>query len=216
METTPDLYDGERIPAPRDAAVQVFLDTLRKEHCRFLEAVGRARSTLGRESGQLAHVTAIQTRLTRQFFDAQFAIMQRRAQVDVEVAAIGRAAAELADATVGTAREQVAAGLTPRVLHPSAGSEFSSFALPAEASRSTRQELAALGVAVVTTKDEADALELLLEDAFQPDEPDGAAAEREMAAMLENWWAAEKQEGNAVIDSSMTSAPNSGPMNVIS
>lgn len=199
METTRGLPDAESVRVDVQSDADVFFATLRREQARFLDAVGRARSLLGRESGQLAHVTAIQLRLTRQFFDAQTAIMRRRAEVDAEVTAIARAADELALATVGTAREQVAAGLVPRLMHPSAGHAAEMRAELGEP-RSGRQEIAALTMSVVTTKEDAEALGLLLEDAFLPDDPDGEMAERQLTALLEEWWAAEKQEGTAVID----------------
>ena len=57
-----------------------------------------------------------------------------------------------------------------------------------------------LGAAVVRTMAEADSLARVIDDAFEPDDPDGAAAERQLSGLLDEWWRAENQEGRAVID----------------
>ena len=125
METAPRLYHVVTLPADRSVGVDAYFETLRKEHGRFLDAIGRARSLLDNESGQLAQVTAVQGQLTRQFLDAQRSIMKRRAEIDAEVAAIGGAT---------------------------------------------------------------------------PDVPVGAAAQRQLAALLDGWWHAENASGRAVVD----------------
>ncbi len=200
METTRP-HPVEQVHAGRPAAADAFLEALRVEQARFLEAIARARSLLGHESGQLANVAAVHGRLTRQFFDAQRTIMSRRAELDAEVAAVGRAADERADAQLAVARERIAAGS----LHDDAAEsgdlhERARAAAMLGRERSTRQQIAALGVSVVRTMDDVDALATVINGAFELDEADGVVAQRQLTALLDGWWQSELQEGRAVID----------------
>lgn len=192
METGARFHD-DGLNKPSDARVDEFFDTLCREQIRFLQAFGHARSLLGSESGQLAHVTAIQGRLTRQFFDAQRGLMRRRADVDAEVAEIAAAAAQYSSELVEGARAQVAAGLVPPT-------RIGRDVVVAEGELSDQQQIASLGVSVVHTMEEADVLAAVINDAFESREPDGAAAERQLAAILDEWWAVELQESGAVVD----------------
>ncbi|MCU1366779.1 MAG: hypothetical protein JWN39_2418 [Ilumatobacteraceae bacterium] len=184
----------------RTPAVDAFLDTLRKEQDRYLAAVRQAASVLRREPGQLGCVAASHGRLTQQFFDAQRLILSRRADVDTEVAHVGLAAEAHADAMVRAARTKaIASGTIDRVtvvkrVRPAAPE------LNDGVSRSARQEIAALGASVVHTTAEAEALAGVINAAFEPEEPDGAAAQRQLAALLDEWWTAENHEGRAAID----------------
>lgn len=200
MDTSPRSHHVETHSAAGNAEVEGFFDTLRTAQSSFMATVGHAHSLLGRESGQLAHVAAIQGRLTRQFFDAQRAIMMRRAEVDAEVAFIGSVTEDEAGARVAAARTQ-AGDVTalPVMARAAAPVEFS-YADPAPVHRSARQEIAALGVAVVRTMSEADSLAAVIDEAFEPDEPDGAAAQRQLTSLLDEWWRVENQEGRAVVE----------------
>ncbi|MDP2292121.1 MAG: hypothetical protein Q8M22_13100 [Actinomycetota bacterium] len=200
METTRP-HPVEQLPAGRPAAADAFLDTLRAEQSRFLEAIARARSLLGHESGQLANVAAVHGRLTRQFFDAQRTIMSRRAELDAEVAAVGGAAEERAAAQLAMARERVAAGsVGDDVAESGEMDDPARTAAMTGRERSTRQQIAALGVSVVRTMDDVDALATVINGAFELDEADGVAAQRQLTVLLDDWWQAELQEGRAVID----------------
>ncbi|MGB8859100.1 MAG: hypothetical protein WCC60_07590, partial [Ilumatobacteraceae bacterium] len=137
---------------------------------------------LGSGAGQLGNVMAIQQRLTRQFFDAQRSILTRRAEVDTEVAAIEAAAG--------------AGGAAARHLHP-AGSARSGVRC---ADTAARQEIAALGVSVVRTVDDVEAFAEVINDALAPEEADGVVAQRQLAAVLDEWWRMENQEGRALVD----------------
>ncbi len=90
MHTISRLDHSETLTDDRQTGVEAFLDTLRAEQSNFLAAIREASSLLGRGSGQLAHIAAIQSRLTQQFFDAQRQIMTRRAEFDEAVAHIAR------------------------------------------------------------------------------------------------------------------------------
>lgn len=201
MDTSARFHDGGRA-TDGDARVDAFFATLCREQARFLQEFGRARSLLGSESGQLAHVTAIQGRLTRHFFDAQRGILLRRADVDAEVAAIAAAAAEHSFALVEGARAQVAAGLIPPARDERTSAPISGLVpvIPAEGELCDQQKIASLGVSALHTMEEADMLASVINDAFESREPDGAVAERQLAALLDEWWAVEVQEGGAVID----------------
>ncbi len=145
METAPPNPVVEALSAPSNDRIDTFFTTLRREQASFLDAIGNARAALGDGSGQLAHVAAIHCNLTRQFFDAQRAILARRADVDVEV---------------------------------------------------TRVLAATRGAAQL----EGNELGQLIDDAFEPGAPDSAAAERQLASLLDEWWVAENREGLAVIN----------------
>lgn len=216
METTPRLDDVEKSSRhPRasasESAVEVdqFFAALRAAQAGFMDVIWRAQAQLGRNSGQLSHVAAIQGRLTRQFFDAQRSIMMRRAEIDAEVALIGSAAEAQADELVSAARVRaVAYGTHERSAAPMARRcvprpdvvVIETGADADVAVRSPRQQIAALGAEVVRTMADADSLSRVIDDAFEPDEPDGAAAERQLSQLLDAWWRAENQEGRAIVD----------------
>ncbi len=65
---------------------------------------------------------------------------------------------------------------------------------------SIRRQIADLGVSVVRTGDEADALAQIIDEAFIPDEPNGVVAKRQLRELLDDWWRAENQEDAAAID----------------
>lgn len=223
METTPRLDDVEKVPSrPRRASadqnaveVERFFAALRAAQVGFMEAVGQAQAELGRDSGQLSHVAAIQGRLTRQFFDAQRSIMMRRAEVDAEVALIGATAEEQADELVSAARAKATASALherstvpasrrclprPEMFVSTSSVDIAADTQVEPPQRSPRQEIAALGAAVVRTMADADSLARVIDEAFEPDDPDGAAAERQLSQLLDAWWRAENQEGRAIID----------------
>ena len=63
----------------------------------------------------------------------------------------------------------------------------------------TRQEIAALTGVLVRTKADAEQLAAVLDAAFEPDDLDGTAAERELASMLDDWWATENESGRSIV-----------------
>ncbi len=159
----------QTLAAPDHSAVETFFDTVRKEQLRFLDAVAQARAQLGATSSQLAQATAIHGRLTRQFFDAQRSIMRRRAEVDVQVA---------------------------RILSGECDHELGRLDV---GSPTTGQEIATLTGVLVRTKADAEQLAAVLDAAFEPDDLDGTAAERELASMLDDWWATENESGRSIV-----------------
>lgn len=106
METAP-LHNAGGTQAELSVGVETFFDTIRKEHERFLDQVGRAQSLLGHAPGALAQVSAIQLRLTRQFLDAQRSILARRGQVDAEIARFASDAEQHAIEVVAVAQARV-------------------------------------------------------------------------------------------------------------
>jgi hypothetical protein len=183
------------------AEVSQYFEALRREQARFLDAVGQATSALGQQTGHVAHLSAIQGRLTRQFFDAQRLILQRRAETDAEVA---RIAAETEDHANVVLASAVAHAAADQFAPLSAGGPSEDLAVPADptaiVAESTRQAIAALGVLAMRTKADADALEHVINDALAPTEPDGARMERQLQQLLDDWWASEAQEGRALLD----------------
>ena len=85
METEPTYCHVSSLSADGDSGALAYLDLLRHEQTRFLDALGAARSLLG-GSGGLIRATEIHSQLTRRFFDAQRAILRRRAEHDAAVA----------------------------------------------------------------------------------------------------------------------------------
>lgn len=203
MGTIPRFHEVENSPAERTPAVDAFFDSVRQEQGRYLAAVRNAASVLCREPGHLGCVAAVHGRLTQQFFDAQRLILIRRAEVDAEVARIGMTAEDDADAVLHEATSQaIASAGVDRVTILRRTDRTSSVRAvdAATASGSPRQQIAALGAVVVHTSADAEALAGVINAAFEPDEPDGAVAQRQLTSMLDDWWAHENQEGRAAID----------------
>lgn len=63
-------------------AAATFVDTVRQEQLRYLATVGAAQMRLSREAPLVAAAAAVHVRFTRQLFDAQRTLLQRRSQVD--------------------------------------------------------------------------------------------------------------------------------------
>ncbi len=181
-----------------DADVARFFATMKQEQARFLHAFATARGDIGDRHGQLAQISAIQCRLTRQFFDAQRLIMERRAEVDAEVARIAAETEEHANVVLAAAVANVAAGVFPP---PSPDDRRDALADPdGSLERTTRQALHALSVLAMRTQHDTAALEQVINDAFEPAEPDGARAERELQRLLDEWWEHERIEGRALVE----------------
>ncbi len=83
MQTTVD-HPIAAAATPRNTQVAEYLETLKREQERYLDAIGCARSVLGDGRSQLAQMSAVQGRLVRRLFDAQRAILEQRARVDEE------------------------------------------------------------------------------------------------------------------------------------
>ena len=207
MKTLPRPHDADMPSVPASAEVAAFLATLRDEQARFLTTIRQAASLLRADSGQLALVAATQCRLTQQVFDAQRAILHRRADVDAEVARIARSTDEQALIAVGDADDGVLVAIshspptrTARRRHRPMAVRRDTIAVADGPRRSPRQEVAALGVALVRTKADVDSLERVIDEAFEPGEPDTAAMQRQLAAVLDEWWRVEQMEGHAAIE----------------
>lgn len=182
-ETPLAAFQG-RAASPVTAEVAAFCDTVRTEHLRFLHAVGDARAHLGQEHSELAKAAAIHGRLTRQFFDAQRSILLRRAEVDAEVDGIAKEAEANAAAVAGDARRRAA-----MLAHP-AGSD----------THPPMSSAAEIPLHVSPLVGEPDALTAVMDQVFMPREADGVVEQRELAGLLDGWWAAEQQEARAKID----------------
>ena len=195
----------EQVNPPASCATDAFLDSLRREQAAYLDALRQAAARLSPHDGQLACVAASHTRLTQQFFDAQRAILARRAKFDVEVARITATADADADALLAAARSgwtvsssdaSVTRGL------PVGGDRRS----VARDRSSVSQEVAAIGFNVVRSGDEARALAPLIAAAIAPCEPDGRAAQRELTDLLDRWWSAENQGCLVMLDDARAQA----------
>lgn len=192
METT-RLHAPERPPTVAPATgeavlpgdVAAFGEAVRKEHQRFLSALGDATARLGGGARALAGTAALQHQLTRQFLDAQRSILLRHAETQAEIGRIEFEAALDSAAQVAAARRRAAA----MEAHPAAGAR-------------TALQPIATGLA---TWDSAPATDTgvmadIVDSVFQHREPEGASARRQLTELLDGWWTAEQQEARAKID----------------
>lgn len=202
METITRPNNGDVPRSANSDDREAFLEFLKQEHARFLDSFRQACSLLDRRSGQLAQIAATHGRLTRQLFDAQRSILKRRADVDAEVARIGRAADDDATSIVEAARIEVLLGdvIAPCIDEARLVNAKGSGDLGACGSASARPEVTSLAMAVVRTTAEADSLAGVIDDALEPAEHDGAALQLALGTLLDDWWDAERQEGADVID----------------
>ncbi len=72
--------------ATASADAVAFVDTLRAHQQQYLESVGAAGSLLCDDTGHLSELAASTTQMTRQFFDAQRALLTRQASYDAQYA----------------------------------------------------------------------------------------------------------------------------------
>ena len=202
MYTTVETPRADASPQPRSPQVQSFFDTLRREQEHYLAAIGNARSHLGKDAAQLAHMSAVQGRLVRRFFDAQRAILERRADVDSEVAAVLADAEQRAFAAIEEAQRLVAVvgleqdapeGLS--TLPPPAGAPVDLGLAP-----SVHRAVAPSTLGSIRTGDSMGDLARVIDDAFAPGHIGGPAYEQQLDAVLDEWWAAERQESKALVD----------------
>ena len=169
------------------AATETFLDVLRSEQFRYLDAVAEANELLRTEPGRVALIAALQNRLTQQFFDAQRSIIMRQAVYDVEVQRIEERAETDVQGIVAAARSRIRALAAAGVpLAPPAGSPVVDAPAPEP------------GVALARRTEEA--LAGLPEAAFVASEPDPEAVQRQLGTLLDQWWSALNQDGQSQID----------------
>lgn len=102
METRQRVNDVAQLTPRRAADADAFLAAVRKEHARFIDALGQAAALLGGGSAQLEQARAAHVQLTRQFLDAQRSILQLRAETDKELALIGAVPGEPAPCDAAT------------------------------------------------------------------------------------------------------------------
>lgn len=193
MDVTPPLAPSATNPSPtsKPADVEAFLDRISSEHRRFIGALNEANRELTTD-GQLIRVASIQTRLAQEFLDAQRAILRRRAETDVVVADIAAHADQESASIMSAARSRarIAAGDLP-LPPPALGS------LAAPLGRPVRP---ASPFDPVVSGDATESLARLIDGAFEPAEPDGVAARRQLRELLDAWWEAEKHEAKAAAD----------------
>jgi hypothetical protein len=199
METT---VTPAEVKATSDLALDVvtFFEALRGEQTRFLEAMAGARAVLRDGDGQLAQISAVHGRLTRQFFDAQRLIMQRRAEADAEVERISAETDEHAHTVLASALAHSAAAsfaapcADDRVSPPGTSTDRESL------ERTSRHAAAALSALAARTKHDADSIERVVNEAFELRESQDARFERQLQSVLDEWWVFEKQESKALIE----------------
>ncbi|MCU1392673.1 MAG: hypothetical protein JWM34_1101 [Ilumatobacteraceae bacterium] len=200
MDTLPRL-DGERTPPERSGAVEVFLQTLQGAQAQYIASLQNAVFALRNQTGQMPCLAAAHGRLTQRMFDAQRLILSQRADADATVSRIARDTELEAIAMVNAARRAVATNGRTTVARRAVVRPAPSAARPIdEAMMSPRQEIAAMGMSVVHSLADVEALARVIDEAFEPDEPDGVAALRQLGALLDDWWSAETQESRAAID----------------
>jgi len=199
----PSPHDPTEVIVPR--LVQGYLARLGDEQAQFLSALADANRSLHPSHGQVSKLVCLQLRLTQEFLDAQRAIVKRRAQTDATVAAIAAEAAAAADALVVEVRSRTSIisdasnpDATPAAGRPvstdsAVGPTFGTAGLPPP-------ERAVSGSGTPHGELDHDILVELIDGAFEPSEPDGAAARRNLRELLDGWWQTENQEATAAID----------------
>lgn len=204
MDTTPRSTIQDVIGGPVElttSLAETYLDALSREQARFLAATSDARRALADDDGQLGAVAALHGRLTQQFFDAQRAILRRRAETDGRVRAINEGseseASRLLDLPpLAPALDAHSACRFPTLDQNDQLAEDDDDG----EDRSIRQQIADLVTAMVRPGDDVDAIATVVDDAFVPDEPDGDLVRRDLQGVLDQWWDAERQETQASID----------------
>jgi len=199
----PSPHDPTEVVVPR--SVQGYLARLGDEQAQFLAALADANRSVHPSHGQVSKLVCLQLRLTQEFLDAQRAIVKRRAQTDATVAAIATDAALAADALVAEARARTA--IIGDVSIPEA-SPTDDWPVPTDSAIGPAPATAALTVSSGREVDEKVAtgeldhavLAELIDGAFEPSEPDGASARRDLRELLDGWWRVENQEATAAID----------------
>ena len=207
MDVSPPLaqspHDPTEVIVPR--SVQAYLARLGDEQAQFLAALADANRSVHPSHGQVAKLVCLQLRLTQEFLDAQRAILKRRAQTDATVAAIATDAAIAADALVAEARTRTEiVGDASNPEGPSADDR----PVPTDSAIGPAPATAALTASTPFEVDEVgangeldhDVLAELIDGAFEPSEPDGVAARRDLRELLDGWWRVENQEATAAID----------------
>jgi len=221
METTPRLPESHEQPVALPAETSAYLTRLAQEHAKFLGVLADANSLLPADAAQVSKMAGIQSRLTQEFFDAQRAIIRRRAETDVLVGRIGADSSAAAGSMLAEARTKAALlhggrpltlprpGAVPAPLAAPAPPQSLSHAVPgtssvalADAGGSTtvHRRIAELGTTVVRNVNDVGELAELIDDALQPAEPDGAVIKRQLREVLDEWWRSENQEGTAAVD----------------
>ena len=207
MDVSPPLapspHDPTEVIVPR--SVLEYLTRLGDEQVQFLSALADANRSLHPSHGQVSKLVCLQLRLTQEFLDAQRAIVKRRAQTDATVASIATDAAVAADALVAEARARTA------IIGDVSSCEASPTddrPVPTDSAIGPAPATAALtvssgrGVDEMLANGELDhaVLAELIDGAFEPSEPDGASARRDLRELLDGWWRVENQEATAAID----------------
>ena len=82
MEQTPRRSGAADEATSAGLAAATFVECVRQEQLRYLAAVGAAQMRLTGEAPLVAAAAAVHARFTRQLFDAQRTLLQRRGQVD--------------------------------------------------------------------------------------------------------------------------------------
>jgi hypothetical protein len=217
MDLTPPLAPSDTnsirvvLPEPVDG----YLARLADQQTRFLASWTDANRSLHPSSGQVAKLASIQLRLAQEFLDAQRAIVRRRAETDAAIHAIAADAASEAAALVDDARsrasivlgtlpppvagasELVMPGCAPPPNGAPASRVLASFGPPSPTSPAV--QLAAPGI-------DDESLARLIDGVFEPGEPDGVAARRDLRSLLDGWWSVENQEAQAAIDDAQARA----------
>src|SRR5262245_6095447 len=176
MTTTPppaSHVDDE--PAFRTPEVEACLYQLTEAQADFVRVVSDAGGWLDGEAIELAELAAHQTRLTQQLFDAQRSILRRRADAEVQANHIART-------TERDARTLMDAALAD-----------------ASAMCADLDEITAFGdVLAMSRHERAVAPPVPIEDVLPDTEAD--TAERQLQALLDEWWRLEVEHGKATID----------------
>lgn len=173
----PSTQNTDDLTVVRTAVVDAFLSNLTDAQAGFVRSVADATTWLGEESAGLAQCAALHARLTQQMFDAQRAILRRRADTD--------AAARQCDESA----EIEAAAIVDAAL--------------AEAAElcSDLDEVTAFGDVLAMRRDGRDpSSPELIESVATDGDRRVEASEQHLQTLLDEWWRLEVERGKDTLD----------------
>jgi hypothetical protein len=196
----PRCTGSEAEAARQLEGVAEYLDELAAAQVRVLDLLAAAPDRVPDDWAHLVAMSAVSGRLTRRFFDAQRAVLQREVLLESRLADSERATRNAAHRAHSAVADAVRAGHAhtvdlDRLLEIDVLEiDGAGVSLDASAPATIRGTIAHLGTEVLRTLDDVASVREVLEAAFRPDEPDCSAANGALADALDMWWSARERE----------------------
>lgn len=173
----------QEVPVAHASAVEAFFANLTDAQSRFVRTVADATTWLDDADVDLAQYAALHARLTQQIFDAQRAILRKRADSDAAALRVGRSAEAEAQRLVDDALAEAAV-------------------LCADL-----EEVTAFGDVLAMRRDGREPSPPALIENVEPDTDRRVeATERQLQGLLDDWWSAEVERANTRLDEAQARA----------